>query len=89
MSLRPLTGKAPDVADWLERSSEVQEFWESVRAMVEPHVETYVGRGFSSLTVSFGCTGGQHRSVFMAEKLAAHLAARHPHVDVRVRHGRV
>ena len=88
-ALRELTGKAPEVADWLDRSPEVQDFWESVRGMVEPHVETYVGRGFSSLTVSFGCTGGQHRSVFMAEKLAGHLSARHPHVDVRVRHGRV
>lgn len=88
-AFRELTGKVPEVADWLERSPEVQEFWESARAMVEPHVETYVGRGFSSLTVSFGCTGGQHRSVFMAEKLAAHLAARHPHVDVQVQHARV
>lgn len=88
-ALRELTGKAPEVADWLDRSPEVQDFWEGVRGMVEPHVKTYVGRGFSSLTVSFGCTGGQHRSVFMAEKLAGHLSARHPHVDVRVRHGRV
>ncbi|MGD2136452.1 MAG: RNase adapter RapZ [Gemmatimonadales bacterium] len=87
--LRDLTGEDREVADWLEREREVQEFWESVRGMVEPHVERYVTRGFSSLTVAFGCTGGQHRSVFMAAKLAEYLATRHPHVDVRLRHGRV
>jgi RNase adaptor protein for sRNA GlmZ degradation len=48
-----------------------------------------VERGFASLTVSFGCTGGRHRSVFMAAKLGAHLAARYPHVGVRVRHAKV
>ena len=87
--LRDLTGQAPAVADFLERSAEVQEFWENVRGMVEAHVDRFVERGFSSLTVSFGCTGGQHRSVFMAEKLAGHLRSRHPHVEARLRHGRL
>ena len=84
--LRDLTGLMPTVADFLERSDEVQEFWENVRGIVDAHVERYVERAFSSLTVSFGCTGGQHRSVFLAEKLVAHLRARYPHVDAHVRH---
>jgi aminoglycoside/choline kinase family phosphotransferase len=88
-ALRDLTGEAPAVADFLERSAAVQEFWENVRGIVEPAVERYVERGFSSLTVSFGCTGGRHRSVFLAAKLAAHLAARCPHVAVRARHGKL
>jgi aminoglycoside/choline kinase family phosphotransferase len=88
-ALRDLTGEAPAVVDYLERAAEVQEFWENVRGIVEAHVEKYVGRGFSSLTVSFGCTGGQHRSVFMAAKLAAHLAQSYPHVTIRVRHGKL
>jgi hypothetical protein len=88
-ALRDLTGEAPPVADWLERAREVQEFWENVRGIVEAHVERYVERGFASLTVSFGCTGGRHRSVFLAAKLAAHLTARYPHVAVALRHGRV
>ncbi len=87
--LRDLTGQAPAVADFLERSAEVQEFWENVRGMVEAHVDRFVERSFSSLTVSFGCTGGQHRSVFMAEKLAGHLRSRYPHVEARLRHGRL
>ncbi len=88
-ALRDLTGEAPAVADFLERSAEVQEFWTNVSEVVGPHVERYVERGFTSLTVSFGCTGGRHRSVFLAAKLAAHLAARYPHVGVRVRHGKL
>jgi len=86
-ALRDQTGEDAAVVDWLERAPDVQEFWENVRGLVEAHVERYVGRGFASLTVSFGCTGGRHRSVFMAAKLAAHLRQRYPHVTVRLRHG--
>jgi aminoglycoside/choline kinase family phosphotransferase len=88
-ALRDLTGEADPVVTYLERQPAVQEFWETVSAMVEAQVEAYVARGFSSLTVSFGCTGGRHRSVFMAAKLARHLTQRYPHVGVRVRHGRL
>jgi aminoglycoside/choline kinase family phosphotransferase len=88
-ALRDLTGEADAVADYLERSAEVQEFWENVSGIVDAHVQKYVERGFASLTVSFGCTGGQHRSVFMAAKLARYLSQRYPHVGVRVRHGRL
>jgi aminoglycoside/choline kinase family phosphotransferase len=88
-ALTDLTGEAPAVADFLERSPEVQEFWGNVSDLVDAHVERYVARGFASLTVSFGCTGGRHRSVFLAAKLAAHLSRRFPHVGVRVRHGNV
>jgi RNase adaptor protein for sRNA GlmZ degradation len=87
--LTNLTGEADAVMEYLERAPEVQEFWENVRGMVDAHVERYVARAFSSLTVSFGCTGGRHRSVFMAAKLARHLRQRHPHVGVRVRHARI
>jgi aminoglycoside/choline kinase family phosphotransferase len=87
-ALRDLTGEDAPVVDFLERAAEVQEFWENVRGIVEAHVEKYVSRGFSSLTVSFGCTGGRHRSVFLASKLAAHLSRQYPHVVVRVRHGK-
>jgi aminoglycoside/choline kinase family phosphotransferase len=88
-ALRDLTGKDEPVADYLERSPEVQEFWSNASGMVDAHVERYLERAFSSLTVSFGCTGGRHRSVFLAAKLAAHLKSRYPHVAVRVHHGEV
>ncbi len=88
-ALRDLTGEDEPVAEWLERSAEVQEFWAGVGGLVDAHVERYLERGFTSLTVAFGCTGGRHRSVFMAAKLAAHLRGRYPHVAVRLRHGKV
>jgi aminoglycoside/choline kinase family phosphotransferase len=88
-ALRDLTGADAAVTDYLERSPEVQEFWENVRGIVDAQVEQYVDRGFASLTVSFGCTGGQHRSVFLAAKLAAHVGRRFPHVAVSLRHGKV
>jgi aminoglycoside/choline kinase family phosphotransferase len=88
-ALKDLTGEADAVADYLERSAEVQEFWENVSGIVDAQVEAYGERGFSSLTVSFGCTGGRHRSVYLAAKLAAHLSQRYPNVGVRVRHGKL
>jgi RNase adaptor protein for sRNA GlmZ degradation len=54
-------------------------------SLVEASIETYQGRGFTSLTVSFGCTGGQHRSVYFAEQLAKRLSGRSG-VQVVVRH---
>ena len=84
--LKDLTGEAEPVADFLERSPEVQEYWGNVSDLVDAQVERYVGRGFTSLTVSFGCTGGRHRSVYLAAKLAAHLKGRWPQVGVRLAH---
>jgi aminoglycoside/choline kinase family phosphotransferase len=88
-ALRDFTGEDEPVADFLERSREVQEFWSSVSDLVDAHVERFLERRFSSLTVAFGCTGGRHRSVFMAAKLAAHLRSRYPEVAVRVVHGKL
>jgi len=87
--LRPFTGKDAVVTEFMEASSRVQDFWENVRGMVDQQVEAYDARDFDSLTISFGCTGGQHRSVFMAEKLALHLQERHPGVGVRLSHGKL
>lgn len=84
--LKEMTGTETPVVDFLERSPHVQEFWENVRGMVDMQVEEYLSRDFNSLTVSFGCTGGRHRSVFMAEKLAEHLRLRFPHVELRLGH---
>jgi len=87
--LRDFTGEDQRVADFLERSREVQEFWSSVSDLVDAHVERFLERRLASLTVAFGCTGGRHRSVFLAAKLAAHLRSRYPEVAVRVVHGKL
>jgi len=80
-----LTGKDAPVINYLVSHESVHQFLGSVMALVDASVSNYQTRGFQSLTVSFGCTGGQHRSVYLAEQLAKHLRAR-PGVEVVVRH---
>jgi aminoglycoside/choline kinase family phosphotransferase len=75
-----LTGKDEPVVRFLAEAPEVEIFWKHIREIVEAHLKDYLDRGLSSLTVSFGCTGGQHRSVYMASRLAAHLRSRFPEV---------
>jgi aminoglycoside/choline kinase family phosphotransferase len=81
-----LCGFDSEVADFLREIPEVDRYWEHVRGLVELQVETYLTRGFNSLSVYFGCTGGQHRSVFFAERLGAHLRERFPQINVQVEH---
>jgi hypothetical protein len=61
---KKLTGRDLPVIEFLEDDGEVFGFLDHVYGVVDPHVETYSKRGFNSLMVSFGCTGGQHRSVY-------------------------
>ena len=68
-----LTGKDTEVQQFIKHNSEMRWFLKPVKALVEQSVKNYLERGFTHLSVNFGCTGGQHRSVFAAEKLAAHL----------------
>jgi RNase adaptor protein for sRNA GlmZ degradation len=80
-----LTGRDDAVIEYLNREETVHQFLANAMALVDASVTAYQSRGFKSLMVSFGCTGGQHRSVFMAEQLARHLRSR-TGVDVVVRH---
>jgi RNase adaptor protein for sRNA GlmZ degradation len=66
-------GKDKEVRDFLEQQTRMIEFLNSIFDIIDITVEDYIKRGFTSLTVSFGCTGGQHRSVYAAEALARHL----------------
>ena len=54
--------------------------------LVDPSVECYDCRGFTSLTICFGCTGGQHRSVYGAQHMAEHIKAKYPHIAVHLIH---
>ena len=80
-----LSGKDAPVIEYLEQQESAHQFLDNVTALVDASVKNYQSRGFSNLMVSFGCTGGQHRSVYLAEHLAGHLRRR-PGVDVVVRH---
>jgi RNase adaptor protein for sRNA GlmZ degradation len=82
---KQLTGRDAPVIEYLNQQDSVHQFFASVTSLVDASVSTYQQRGFKNLMVSFGCTGGQHRSVFLAEQLAKHLRGRSG-VDVVLRH---
>ena len=78
---KQLTGRDPSVIKFLEDDGEITQFLAHVLPLVEHHTERFLERGFSHLMVCFGCTGGQHRSVYCAEHVARHL---HQKYGVRV-----
>ena len=81
-----LTGKDQPVIDFLEQDGEILTFLESVYRLIDHHVERFLERGFSHLQIAFGCTGGQHRSVYSAEAAARHLRERFPNIHVELFH---
>ncbi len=78
---KPLTGLDKPVIDFLENDGEITEFLSHVYALADAHVKRYLERGFTSLMICFGCTGGQHRSVYSAQHTAEHI---HNKFGVRV-----
>jgi aminoglycoside/choline kinase family phosphotransferase len=84
-SFKNVTGKDAPVIDYLNQQESVHQFLAGVLSLVDAAVNNYQQRGFKNLMVSFGCTGGQHRSVFLAEQLAKRLRIRNG-LEVVVRH---
>jgi aminoglycoside/choline kinase family phosphotransferase len=82
---KDLTGKDAPVIKFLEDREEINEFMAHVVSLVDQAVSVYQQRGFTSLMVNFGCTGGQHRSVYAAEKLNASIRNKYP-VNIVIRH---
>jgi aminoglycoside/choline kinase family phosphotransferase/Uri superfamily endonuclease len=80
------TGKDKSVIDYLEKHIEIQHFNELTTQLVLQSVENYLERKFSHLMVNFGCTGGQHRSVYFAEKMAEIFKKKYPNVNVILIH---
>ena len=72
-SMKTQTGRDKEVKDFLEQQTKMPEFLNSTMDVVDITVEEYIKRGFESLLVGFGCTGGQHRSVYAADAMARHL----------------
>jgi aminoglycoside/choline kinase family phosphotransferase/dTDP-glucose pyrophosphorylase len=79
-------GTDPEIVRFLEALPETEAFWQHVTGLVEAHVANFRERQFTDFSVAFGCTGGQHRSVYFAERLGRWLRERHPDVAVEVRH---
>lgn len=81
-----LTGEDSDVQNFLKDKSEVIIFFENAKALVYQSVDNYIQRGFKNLSVSFGCTGGQHRSVYLAQQMAISLTNDYPEIIVKLNH---
>lgn len=79
------TGRDKGVKDFLEQQTRMTEYLNSVFDIVDISVEEYIRRGFQSLMINFGCTGGQHRSVYAADALARHLRNKFK-VNIQLRH---
>ena len=82
---KQLTGLDEPVIRFLEDDGEILTFLDSVYKLADAHVRRYIQRGFTSLMFSFGCTGGQHRSVYSAQHLAEHIHKKFG-VEVRICH---
>jgi aminoglycoside/choline kinase family phosphotransferase len=82
---KALSGKDAPVAEYLNRQESVHQYLAHVLSLVDASIANYQSRGFKNLSVAFGCTGGQHRSVYLAEQLAKHLRAKNG-VDVMLWH---
>ena len=82
---KQLTGLDEPVIRFLEDDGEITIFLQSVYRLADAHVERYLQRGFTSLMFSFGCTGGQHRSVYSAQHLAEHIHEKYG-IEVRICH---
>ncbi len=83
---RSLTGLDREVIEFLEAKGEIGRFLDSCHSLVDAAVGNYLNRGFNSLMVSYGCTGGQHRSVYSAQQTAEHIQERFPQVRVLLCH---
>lgn len=83
---RNFSGKDTCVKEYLEKYEEVDRFKLQVNNIIDMAVDNYIEREFNHLMVSFGCTGGQHRSAYFAESAAAHLRTKYPDILVELRH---
>lgn len=83
---KKLTGRDREVIDFLESDSNIRPWLDEAMKMVSESVEVYLRRGFTSLSVSFGCTGGRHRSVYSAEHAARFLRERWPELNIVLTH---
>lgn len=82
---KKITGREKEVIDFLEQQTKMPDFMNNVYNIIDISVEDYLQRGFENLAINFGCTGGQHRSVYAAEQTARHLRNKY-NVKVMLEH---
>lgn len=82
---KSLTGKDQEVIQFFQNEPEMYQFLQNVFNIIDPTVKKYIERDFTHLMINFGCTGGQHRSVYSAEKLATYLTEKYK-VKIKLSH---
>lgn len=80
------TGKDIGVKNYLETQTQMPEFLTLVKQLVSINIDDYLSRNFDNLQINFGCTGGQHRSVYAAESIAQYVKEKYPQVQVNITH---
>ncbi len=80
------TGKDLPVQEFLENNTEMPRFLDLIKNLVSITIDDYLARDFENLQINFGCTGGQHRSVYSAEKIAEFIREKYPQTKVTVNH---
>ena len=80
------TGNDVAVQDYLEEKTQMPDFLKAIKSIVSINIEDYLARGFENLQINFGCTGGQHRSVYSAIKIAEFIKEKYPEVIVVINH---
>lgn len=83
---KTITGRDQNVIEYLEAKTKILEFLYAIYTIVDLTIEDYSARGFANLEINFGCTGGQHRSVYSADAMAKHIQEKFPEVNVVVNH---
>lgn len=85
-NLKYLTGKDKEVEEFFVEKTDMPEFIESIKKIIDITINNYLEREFSDLQINFGCTGGQHRSVYSAEKIALYIIEKYPQTRVSLVH---
>lgn len=83
---KPQTGNDLPVQEFLETQTEMPKFIDLIKNLVSITIDDYVARGFEHLQINFGCTGGQHRSVYSAIKIGEFIKEKYPQTGVTVTH---
>jgi len=80
-----LNGKDPEVVEFFEKNTKIYDYLEHTFQLVKTNLDNYIERSFSNLMINFGCTGGQHRSVFCAEWMANRIRNNYD-IAVKINH---
>ncbi|SMC49823.1 RapZ C-terminal domain-containing protein [Moheibacter sediminis] len=83
---KTITGRDKNVIEYLETKTKILEFLDAIYTIIDLTIEDYSTRGFANLEINFGCTGGQHRSVYSADAVSKHIQEKFPNVNVVVNH---